>query len=106
MSAKHDFAPLFAHYPSLIADMPAVFTSHQFILHLAQRHQTEYIEALHAYRNTLRDGRPAPFLIVHGILAQQLQACREMVTQLAGYVDSHDIFGDEAGCTQWQKRTG
>jgi len=25
---------------------------------------------------------------------------------LAGYVDSHDIFGDEAGCTQWQKRTG
>lgn len=103
MTAKHDFTPLFDHYQSLIADMPAVFTSHQFILHLAQRHQPEYIEALYAYRNTLRDGRPAPFLVVHGILAQQLQEHRGLISQVAGHVSSRDIFGMDNTCTQWWK---
>ena len=43
MSA-HDFDTLYAEYPDLIAQMPAVFTSHQFILRLAQQNQALYIE--------------------------------------------------------------
>jgi hypothetical protein len=40
--------------------MPETFTSHQFILRLAQQHQALYIDALHSYRDTA-----APFKHVH-----------------------------------------
>ena len=49
----HDFTPLFDHYPEVIAQLPPTFDSHEFILHLAQQHQPEYIDALCAYRDTL-----------------------------------------------------
>lgn len=103
MTHTHDFSPLFEHYEGVIAEMPAVFTSHQFILRLAQRHQPEYIEALHAYRNTLRDGRPAPFMNVHRVLALQLQECPGLVSQVASNVPSRDIFGTDNTCAQWRK---
>jgi hypothetical protein len=103
MIAKHDFTPLFRHYPNVIAEMPATFTSHQFILRLAQRYQVEYIEALYHYRTNLRLGKPAPFMMLHGILAQHLQDCQGLVTKIASLVPSTDIFGEDQQCAQWQK---
>ena len=50
-----------------IQEMDEMFTSHQFILKLAQQHQRLYIKALHSYRD-----EPAPFRTVHGILAKRL----------------------------------
>lgn len=104
MPPKHDFSSLFGHYPEIIAEMPHEFTSHEFILRLAQRHQVEYIDALHAYRDTLRDGKPAPFMIVHGVRAQHLQDCTGHAVQLPDLATSRDIFGEEVTCARWQRR--
>ena len=79
---KHDFSPLFDHYPALIAQMPKIFTSHQFILRLAQQHQVPYIEALYSYRDSPHRGKPAPFRTVHRILSQHLNAYSELVARM------------------------
>ena len=98
----HDFTELFSHYPELIDTMPPVFTSHQFILQLAQAHQVAYVTALAAYRNTLRSGTPAPFNNVHRELAQGLRNFPERVEYL-GDVPSKDIFGQANSASQWRK---
>ena len=81
-----------------------VFTSHQFILKLAEQNQAAYIEALYAYRNVSYRDKVAPFLMVHGILANQLPKLPNLVTQIPGYISSRDIFGDDSTCTQWKKK--
>ena len=84
--------------------MPDPFTSHQFILKLAEKNQAAYIEALYAYRDVpYRDG-VAPFLNVHGVLARQLSKLPGLITQIPGYIPSRDIFGNENTCTRWQKK--
>ena len=72
---QHDFAPLFDLYPGIIHRMPNEFTSHQFILSLAQAQQLEYINALNDYRGL----RTAPFRRVHAILAKHLKAYPDLV---------------------------
>ncbi|MFC2000891.1 tyrosine-type recombinase/integrase [Chloroflexota bacterium] len=69
---------LYAHYPQVIQEMETEFTSHKFILKLAKHYQTEYIEALHHYRNNPTSEHPTPFKIVHGFIAKRLHAhlCR------------------------------
>ena len=99
---EHDFSPLFDHYPAIIAQMPKIFTSHQFILRLAQQHQVPYIEALHSYRDSLHRGKPAPFKAVHQALARHLHAYPEVVISV-GIVPSVDIFGQASDCAQWKK---
>ena len=99
---KHDFSPLFDHYPALITQMPESFTSHEFIQKLAQQHQVPYIEALHSYRDSLYLERPAPFKAVHSILAQRLNAHPERVISRCN-VPSVDIFGQTSDCAQWKK---
>jgi len=99
---EHDFSSLFEHYPELIAEMPNPFTSHQFILHLARRYQTLYIEGLSFYRHSLNPQEPAPFQIVHGILAKHLNAFPRFVTHI-GEVESIDIFKQDETCAEWQK---
>lgn len=101
--SNHDFSQLYAQYPSIIQVMPKRFTSHQFILELARQKQTLYIEALYSYRQTKRDGSPAPFLIVHGILAQKLLDFPELVRQTRKDAPSHNIFGQEDICSEWMK---
>ena len=99
---KHDFDALFAYYPAVIAQMPETFDSHQFILCLAQQHQTLYIEALYSHRHSLHRESPAPFRVVHQFLAQHLSACRGLVTR-AGDVYSADIFGQFNECARWRR---
>jgi hypothetical protein len=99
---QHDFNAIFDHYPELIEEMPNPFTSHQFILHLARRYQTLYIEALSFYRHSPNPQEPAPFQIVHGIFAKHLNAFPQLVTHIEE-VESIDIFTQENRCAQWQK---
>ena len=99
---QHNFSAIFDHYPELIAEMPNPFTSHQFILHLAQRYQALYIEALYTYRNIPNPQHATPFKTVHSILAKQLNAYPQLVTNI-GEVESIDIFTQENCCAQWQK---
>lgn len=96
------FNEIFAHYPDLIRDMDDTFTSHKFILHLAQRYQTEYIELLYHYRHSPNTAHPTPFKIVHGFLAKHLSSLHDLVTNI-GEVDSKDIFTGENRCAEWRK---
>jgi len=93
----HDFTSLYAQYPAIIALMPKEFTSHEFILHLAQQNQSLYIEALNHYR-----ADAAPFRRVHAVLSQRLQTLGGLVTYL-GHVETPDIFGDLARNATWRK---
>jgi hypothetical protein len=101
--ANHDFSTLYSKYPKVIAAMPATFTSHHFILELARRYQTLYVEALYGYRHHINRKAPAPFVIVHGRLASQLSAFPKLVRQTHNNVRSKDIFGQDNGCSKWAK---
>lgn len=101
----HDFSALLATYPSVIAVLPAQFTSHQFIRELARDQQTLYIEALYAYRHTQRAGKAVPFQIVHGILAQNLEHFPGLVHKLSPAVPSADLFGHANTAALWERRT-
>ena len=100
--SNFDFSGLYSHYPEIIASMPTVFSSHKFILKLAQEHQSEYIEALYAYRTSIRIDNPAPFMIVHGLLAKGLRQFPKLVEYI-GYTSSTDIFGQPNECSEWRK---
>lgn len=100
--SQHDFTALFSKYPALIASMPDSFTSHEFILRLAQVNQTEYVEALYTYRNSVHGSNTAPFKAVHTRLSQQLQEYPTLIRH-TGSVASVDIFGQPNGCASWKK---
>ena len=101
--AVYDFSNLYDGYPSVIEVMPNTFTSHQFILELARQHQTLYVEALYSYRHHAHRGVPAPFLIVHGILAQQLLEFPKLIRQVRKDAPSKNIFGEDDTCSEWTK---
>ena len=99
---SHDFTALFEKYPRIIRHMPNTFKSHQFILELARQEQMLYIEALYDYRDKRRSGKRTPFLIVHGLLAQQLGAYPLLIEKVE-VVNSKDIFGQPASSVKWRK---
>lgn len=99
---QHDFTQLYAQYPVVIEQMPNKFSSHEFILHLAQQYQALYVEALYSYRNTIHRGKAAPFQIVHSKLSMHLAACTDQVKQISP-VNSQTIFGEAAECAAWEK---
>ena len=100
--SKFDFSVFYPKYPEIISAMPEEFTSHKFILKLAQENQTQYVNALYAYRDVTREGKPVPFMIVHGEFSRGLQNFPELIEKI-GNIDSVDIFGQQNGCTLWRK---
>jgi hypothetical protein len=88
---------LIGQYPAIIAQMSPEFTSHEFILALAQRNQPTYVAALNRY---VAGGDP--FRTLHGQLSQALREFPTLV-QHAGEVDSVDIFGNPGRCAKWRR---
>ena len=100
---EHDFRPLYAQYPIVIDHMKDEFTSHEFILELAQQNQLLYIEALYTYRDNEHRGTPAPFRIVHMFLAQHLSSLPTLVEKIDEEITSSDIFSRKNKCAKWRK---
>lgn len=96
--SQHDFTELKEQYPEIIKQMPQEFTSHQFILELAQQNQRLYIDALNAYRNNV-----APFQAVHGVLSRSLHEFDDLVEYLEE-TDSQDIWRHSNRCAKWRKK--
>jgi hypothetical protein len=94
---KFDFTKLYAQYPKVIDKMDNSFTSHQFILKLAQQNQPEYIKALSAYEHS-KD----PFRLVHLILAKGLRKHKDLL-QTAKIAPNNDIFDKDGQCSTWAK---
>jgi hypothetical protein len=95
---QHDFSELYARYPDIIAQMPPVFTSHEFILELARQNQRLYVEALHSYR-----AGGEPFRVVHALLAAHLKELAHLLRMKAADVPSRNILGRMDTCAQWEK---
>lgn len=100
--SKFDFSVFYPKYPAIISAMPDEFTSHQFILKLAQENQAEYINALFAYRDVTREGKPTPFMFVHREISRGLKKYPELVEKIDD-VSSKNIFGQSSPCPLWRK---
>lgn len=95
MSAIEEIDALKKFYPEILALMPDVFDSHQFILKLAQKYQSAYIKALHEYVDD-----DAPFAKVHAQISKSLHGYAEYI----GMGHSPNIFGDSNENAVWRKR--
>lgn len=99
---SRELEALVAKYPQLIREMPPVFNSHQFILHLARNNQAGYVEALYAFRGRLHKGYPSPFKALHTRLAMEL-AKHPTLIKRDHVVQSTDIFGQGSRAVLWRR---
>ncbi len=97
------FLDLKNKYPKIISQLGRTFTSHEFILKIAQQYQVEYIEVLYLSCNRVHREKRAPFRYVHNQLANLLKGFPELVRKKRGEVDSFDIFGHSNRCVEWEK---
>lgn len=95
---KFDFSVLYDEIPKAIKSMRSIFTSHELILEIAQHNQSEYIDALAAYKQTGR-----PFLYVHQQLSIRLKKYEGKTIKNIGIKPSKDIFGKSNTCLYWEK---
>jgi hypothetical protein len=88
-----------AQYEAVIALMPRDrdFTSHEFILALAQRNQPAYVAALSAHT-----AGGDPFRVVHNQLSRALSDYPALVRH-TGEADSEDIFRNPGRCATWRR---
>ena len=103
MTTPQAIQNLYDQYPAIIEQMPSRFNAHEFILRLAHENQVDYINALLIYTGHLRSGHAAPFMMLHGILAQRLLNLPELVRYAGIKEDSHDIFEQPQSCSLWEK---
>jgi len=94
---------LYADLDATLAEMPNVFTTHQFILKLAHRNQRAYVALLH----DCRTDAGGPFEAVHRVIGRKLRSLAdegkglELVEQ---HVRSVNIFGYESACALWRRK--
>lgn len=91
-------ADLYECFEGSIDAMQTEFTAHEFILHLAQHNQLEYVTALHAVRGD------APFQTVHGAIARRLIVHENRLDRLPDNPSSPNIFGERMSCSCWRKK--
>lgn len=101
--AIYDFSELESKFPEIVAKLPDPFDSHQFLLALAQKYQTEYVSALYAYKDYVFRQNTAPFHGVHTAIIQKLAARTELVELIRNDKPSKDIFGNSQTCGEWRK---
>lgn len=89
---------LLEFYPEIIEQLPDSFTSHDFILSLAQQHKRLYIDVLYACRDEVM-----PFQVAHNRLAKGLNQFPELVCK-GERVNSKNIFGGWSEVREWKKR--
>ena len=58
---------------------------------------------IYAYRDSLFEGTPAPFMFVHRILSAKLRDFSEWVEHVRSDKPSADIFGKSNRCAEWRK---
>jgi hypothetical protein len=83
---QHNFKELYDQYERTIKQMKSEFTSHEFILLLAQQNQVAYVQALNAYCD-----RSDSFRVVHGLLSKYLYHYKSVIKHM-GNKDSDNIF--------------
>ncbi|MEZ6143039.1 MAG: hypothetical protein R3B84_20945 [Zavarzinella sp.] len=90
---------LIAEFETIISLMPTdrEFTSHEFILALAQRNQAAYVAGLSNYT-----AGGAPFQALHGQLSQALSDFPTLVKH-TGDAASEDIFRNRGRCATWRR---
>lgn len=88
---------LLAQYETVIGLMNSDFTSHEFILMLAQRNQAAYVAALSQH---VAGGEP--FRALHAQLSRALNNHPALV-QHTGNRASNDIFGNRGDCATWHR---
>lgn len=98
-SAESAINTLTDYYPDIIKLMGDIFTSHEFILKLAQKHQQDYIGALSCYINN-----SAPFRDLHSRLAIKLLNFNDLIEKIKDDYPSVDIFGSDSKCARWKKK--
>lgn len=97
MPSQSPLDTLYPHFPTIIDQMPEVFTSHQFIQALTQAHQRDYVLALAEYADT-----GEPFREIHRQLSARLNRHDDLANE--GPTPSRDIFGNANTCIRWRKR--
>ena len=101
--ATYDFTVLESKFAEIVNQMPDTFDSHEFLLELAQKYQTEYVSALYAYKDYSNKGNPTPFQGVHMAIIQKLAKHSELVRLIRKDKASKDIFGKSQTCGEWEK---
>jgi hypothetical protein len=76
------------------------FDTHEFILALASKNQTIYIEALASIESN------TPFKVLHSAIGRTLKAISTQehshLREVEANVSSRNIFGESSSCSRWQ----
>ncbi|MFN8531209.1 MAG: helix-turn-helix transcriptional regulator [Anaerolineae bacterium] len=89
---------LVKHFPDILMQIDkSIFTSHEFILKLAQKHQQEYVAALTKYIES-----DAPFRDVNGQLAKRLKEFADLESKGES---SENIFDNPSRSATWKKHS-
>jgi hypothetical protein len=89
---------LLALVPKEIKSLPKTFSTHEFIIQLAQNNQQSYIKALNEKITS-----STPFMVLHGAIGKYLAQQTDLIKEIDDkYVDA-DIFGNKSANNRWER---